>query len=97
MNEKYIQALRDAIRNTHKCASRFVETVPVKEELNGQTVWEGKVELFDLAGNPNAAQCFAWGYKDDAGRWQYMAVLKNGPVDSARKAIQAFLASQKKS
>src|SRR5215813_13172456 len=26
----------------------LIETVPVKETFNGQTVWNGKVEVFDL-------------------------------------------------
>jgi hypothetical protein len=40
MNEKYIQALRDAIRHTHGCASRFVRSEPVKEAFEGKTVYE---------------------------------------------------------
>ena len=48
MNEKYIQALRDAIRHMHGCVSRYIETVPVKEDFKGQAAWEGDVEIFDL-------------------------------------------------
>jgi hypothetical protein len=94
MNEPYIQTLRDAIRHTHACVSRYVQTVPVKEEFNGQTVWDGSVEVFDLAGHPKARQCYAWGYKDDEGRWQYVAVLRTPPVDSPRQAVQAFIVSK---
>ena len=94
MNEPYIQALRDAIQHTHGCASRYVETKPVKEVFEGKTVWEGNVEVFDLAGHPKARQCYAWGYKDDEGRWQYVAVLRTPPVDSACQAVQAFIVSK---
>ena len=94
MNEKYIQALRDAIRHTHGCESRYIETVPVKEDFKGQTAWKGDVEVFDLAGHPKARQCYAWGYRDDSGRWQYVAVLKLPPVDSPQKAIQVYMLSQ---
>ena len=93
MNEKYIQALRDAIQHTHGCASRYVQTVPVKEELNGKIVWDGKVEVFDLARHPEARQCYAWGYKDDDGRWQYVAVLRMPPVDSPLAAVRAYIMS----
>jgi hypothetical protein len=96
MNEKYIQALRDAIVHTHGCASRFVRSEPVKEEFEGKTVWEGSVEVFDLSGHPTARQCYAWGFHDDAGKWQYVAVLQVPPVDSPQKAVQAYILSRGK-
>ena len=96
MNEKYIQALREAIQRTHGCASRYAQTVQVKEEFNVQTAWDGKVEVFDLARHPKAQQCYAWGYKDNTGKWQYVALLKVPPVDSPHKAVQAFMVSNSK-
>ena len=96
MNEKYIQTLRDAIRAKHGCVSRYSQTVSVKEELNGKTVWDGKVEVFDLAGHPKAAQAYAWGYEDQDGRKQYVTMLKVAPVDSAQRAIQAFVTNPQK-
>jgi hypothetical protein len=96
MNEPYIQALRDAIRHMHGCASRFVKTVSVKETFQEKTVWEGDVEIFDLAAHPQARQCYAWRFKDDDGRWQYVAVLKVGPVDSPLRAVQAYIVAQAK-
>ena len=44
----YIEELQDVIRKLHGTDSTHVETVPVKEVFNGQTVWEGEVEIFDL-------------------------------------------------
>ena len=96
MNEKYIQALRDAIRHSHGCASRYVETVPVKEEFGGQIVWDGDVAIFDLAGHPEGHQCYAWGFRDDSGKWQYVTVLKVHPADTPRKAVQAYITTQHK-
>jgi hypothetical protein len=96
MNEKYIQTLRDAIKVKHGCVSRYSQTISVKEEVDGKTVWEGKVEVFDLAGHPKAAQAYAWGYDDQEGRKQYVTVLKAAPVDSAQRAIQAFIANGQK-
>ncbi len=85
MNEKYIQMLRDTIKAKHGCVSRYSETIAVKEELDGKTIWEGKVEVFDLAGHPKAAQAYAWGYDDHDGRKQYVTVLKATPIDSAAR------------
>ena len=92
----YIERLRDAIRHTHGCASAYVETVSVKETFKGKTVWEGEVEVFDLTGHATARQCFAWGFQDDGGRWQYVAVLRVKGVDTPLKAVQAYIVSQSK-
>jgi hypothetical protein len=70
-----------------------METVVVKEEFNGKPVWEGNVEVFDVAGHPKARQCYAWGFKDDDGRWQYVAVLKIHPADSPINAVRAYIIS----
>jgi hypothetical protein len=44
--------LGKAIEQQHGGAARFVQSVPVHETFQGQTVWEGIVHVFDLAGNP---------------------------------------------
>ena len=48
MPTKEITELKDAIRETHGCESLHVESVPVKEVFEGETAWEGTVEVFDL-------------------------------------------------
>jgi hypothetical protein len=96
MSEYYIEALQDAIRKTHGCASSFVESVKVTEIFKGQTVWDEEVEVFNLNGHNIAKQCYAWGYEPHPASMQYVAVLKLPPVDSPQKAVQAFILSQQK-
>jgi hypothetical protein len=36
---------------------------PVHETFQGQTVWAGEVEVFDLVGHPKAKRCYAWAHK----------------------------------
>jgi hypothetical protein len=48
---KEITELKDAIRATHGCESVHTESIPVKEVFEGQTAWEGTVEVFDLVGH----------------------------------------------
>lgn len=93
VNEKYIQALRNTIQQRHRCISRYILTVAVKSEISGQNGWQGNVEVFDLAGHPQARQCYAWGFKDESGHWQYVAILKVTPVDSPQKAVESHIAS----
>jgi hypothetical protein len=96
MTDRYIEALRDAIRHTHGCDSRHAGTVPVRETFQGKTVWDGSVEVFDLPDHPKARQCYAWGFQDDAGRWQYVAVLKIHPADSPQNAVRAYILAAKR-
>ena len=95
MRSEYIAALREAIQNTHGCDSTHADTVAVREAFNGQIVWDGEVEVFDLIDHASAAQCYAWGFQDDHGQWQYVAVLKTPPVSTALQAVQAYILSGK--
>ena len=39
-------------------------------------------------------QGYAWGFQDDAGHWQYVAVLKVPPVDTPQDAVRAYIISR---
>ena len=58
----YIEELQDAIRRLHVAEATHVETVPIKEEFQGQTIWEGEVEVFDLHGHPQTHRVYAWAH-----------------------------------
>ena len=87
----YIGQLIDAIHRLHGCEGTYVETVSVKETFEGQTVWDGDVEVFDIRGHPKAKRAYAWSHlagKDDKAT-RYVAVLELPPVDSAESAVRA--------
>lgn len=94
MINDYIIDLQHAIMQTHGCGSLHSATVPVTEVFEGKTVWQGDVEVFNLFGHPTASQCYAWGFKDDAAKWQYVAVLHTPPVDSPQAAVRAYIISR---
>ena len=50
----YIEELQQVIRNLHGCESQYVETVPVTETFQGETIWQGDVEVFEIRGHPTA-------------------------------------------
>ena len=89
----YIEELKDVIRRLHGVESTHVESVPVKETLQGKTVWEGLVEVFDLHGHPQATKAYAWGHDTDDPQKprRHVAVLHLGPVTSAVRAVQAAI------
>jgi len=95
MSEVSVQALKEAIRNLHGCEATWVESVPVKEEFEGQTVWEGTVQVFDLQAHPQATRCYAWSHAaDEAPKRRFVAVLHQGPVDSPQAAVRAAIVQE---
>jgi hypothetical protein len=76
-----IPALQDAIRHLEGVEARHIETVPVHETQNGQTVWQGEVEVFDLVGHPKAKRAYAWSHATEGTRRRFHVVLHSPPVD----------------
>ena len=86
-----IDELRDAIRELHGTDATHVETVPVKETFQGQTVWEGDVEVFDLADHPKASRVYAWSHGDPDNP-QHITVLQIPPATTPLRAVQVAIA-----
>ena len=89
-----IDELRDVIRELHGTDATHVETVPVKETFQGQTVWEGDVEVFDLADHPKASRVYAWSHEtnDPENPRQHVTVLQIPPATTPLRAVQVAIA-----
>ena len=81
------------IRQLHKCDATWLESVPVKEVFKGQTAWEGDVEVFTLAGHPQAKRCYCWSHSEPE---QFITILELPPVKSAQDAVKVGVAYQVK-
>jgi hypothetical protein len=91
-NVDYLSALESAIRIRHKCNPTHRQTVFVRVKTKDlETVWEGLVEEFDLAGHRTAKTCYSWGNIAPSGRSKIIAVLESTLLDSAEKAVQAAI------
>jgi hypothetical protein len=92
----YIAFLEKAIRELHGYAATHLETVPITERFQGQTVWEGEVEVFHLPEHPKTETLYAWGYSenDDERELKAVTVLAIPPITTPRRAVQAYIASQ---
>lgn len=91
----YIEELQEAIRKLHGAETTHVETVPVVETFQGQTVWEGEVEVFDLLDHPTASRIYAWSHDTDdpSNPRRHVTVLHLPPAITPRKAVQVSIAS----
>ena len=61
MSDDYIAELQAAFLHLHGCDAEYVETVPVVEEFQGETIWQGDVKVFDLVGHPKATSGYGLG------------------------------------
>jgi hypothetical protein len=87
-----IEALQKVILDLHGCTSKWIEPVPIEETFEGETVWEGVVQVFEIKGHPKATRCYGWSHGlDDSKKRRFFAVLHQGPVDSPEKAVRAAI------
>ncbi|MEE8363938.1 MAG: hypothetical protein V3S18_07705 [Dehalococcoidia bacterium] len=68
------------------------------ETLPGGTKWSGEVQVFTLIDHPAASRAYAWPHPTptDEGGVRYMAVLHEGPVDSAQAAVRAAIVAEQR-
>jgi hypothetical protein len=94
--EAPLEALMQAIEGLHGGKATWIESVPVKETFQSETVWEGIVQVFDLKDHPTASRCYAWSYVSDekSGKRKFFAVLHQGPVDSPQAAVRAAIVAE---
>jgi hypothetical protein len=93
LSKATIRTFREAIQRLHGCESTYVESVPVHETFEGQTVWDGIVHVFSLQGHSTATRAYAWAelLNDVTGKQRFVAVLHQGPVYSPNAAVQASI------
>jgi hypothetical protein len=66
--------------------------VEVFETFQGQTVWEGIVDVFYIKGNALATRCYTWSSPiEGSTKRKFFAVLHVPPVTSARDAVRAAI------
>jgi hypothetical protein len=95
----YIKELRETINRLHGVKAKHKESVPVKETFQGQTVWDGIVEVFEIKGHPKADKAYAWAHDtDDPLRpKRQVTVLHIPPVVSPETAVRAAIVQEYKS
>jgi hypothetical protein len=91
-----IEELRGAIHRLHGGEATHHASVPVKEAFNGQTVWDGIVEVFHLKGHPKTDMVYAWLHDtgDPEKPFTPVTVLHIDPVLSPIAAVRAFIVQE---
>src|ERR1035438_9715859 len=89
----HIQELRDVIHDLHGGTASHLESIPVTETFQGQTIWDGVVEVFHLKGHPKADKIYAWVHDTDDPKHprRHVTVLHIPPVVSPQTAVKAAI------
>jgi hypothetical protein len=84
--------LREAVERLHSGSATLAQSVPVRETFEGKTVWEGVVQVFDLAGHPTATRAYAWSSPiEGSTKRRLFAVLHAGRINSPLEAVRAAI------
>jgi hypothetical protein len=88
---EYIQRLQMVISQLHRCDSTWERSVPVVEEFQGRTVWDGDVEVFKV-NHPKTETAYAWSDADG----NFTAVLGVPPATDPRNAVKVSIVAASK-
>jgi hypothetical protein len=99
--------LKHTVESQHGGTATLVQSVPVTEtmkrrtESDGmtvmqeQTVWEGVVHVFDLAGHATAKRAYAWSSPiEGSTKRRFYAVLHTGSITGPLEAVRAAIVAE---
>lgn len=90
--------LKQTVQSQHGGTATFVQSVPVNETHKGQEVWNGAVQVYDLADSPSGAtRAYAWSYGLPDGKRRFIAVLQTGPITGPKEAVRAAIVAEARS
>src|SRR5579864_5591382 len=91
------KALEEAVEKMHGGSATLAQSVPVRETFDGNTVWEGVVHVFDLAGHPTATRAYAWSSPiEGSTKRRFFAVLHTARINSPLEAVRAAIVAEKR-
>jgi hypothetical protein len=97
MTEVSANQLANAIEGQHGGRARFIQSMPVREEFDGQVVAEGLVHVFDLVGHPIATRAYAWTSPiEGSTKRRFYTVLGKPPINSAADAVRAVIVAEQR-
>jgi hypothetical protein len=85
-----IERLKYAIEKKENCRAKHVQSLPIREKMESEVIWDGVVETFDLENHPTAKRAYAW-ERGTGKEPEYKIVLGISPVNSANDAVKAAI------
>ena len=88
-----ILSIKCAVEKNIGGMARHVTSTVVIEVFEGDLMWEGVVETFEVACNPNVKRCYGFTYRQDDSLG-YATIPETDEVNSPKMAVKAFIASR---
>ena len=88
-----ILSIKCAVEKNIGGMARHVTSTVVIEVFEGDLMWEGVVETFEVACNPNVKRCYGFTYRQDDSLG-YATIAETDEVNSPKLAVKAFVASR---
>jgi len=88
-----ILSIKCAVEKNIGGMARHVTSTAVIEVFEGDLIWEGVVETFEVACNPNVKRCYGFTYREDDSLG-YATIAETDEVNSPKLAVKAFVASR---
>ncbi len=88
---EYLEAIQDAIKKGYGLEATHIKTISVNFKHDGESIWDGEVEVFEIKGHAEAKQAYGWGFKKDDGAIEFVTVLEKPPVDGPETAVKYYL------
>ena len=90
-----LASIQAAERRSSTSQATFRDIVRVREEYEGEAVWDGEVFVFDLLDHPNAKVAYGWSDPVPGSENRcFYAVLHIGPVHSPEQAVRAAIVNE---
>jgi hypothetical protein len=86
-----INSLENAIRWLYKCQAVHIKTVFVDERFEGQIIWQGEVEVFQIDGLARVSRCYVIKLEGNDGAFSPLFLLDQWPVTSLKTAVQTMI------
>jgi hypothetical protein len=90
MDAAGLPALIEAIRHLHGLEATWLESAPVVETHEGQTIWAGEVQVFAVE-HPKASRVYAWSRETEARKRRFHIVLGIPPVAGPERAVRVAI------
>jgi len=86
------EQFKQVVEKAFQCKARHIASKAIIEGFEGDVVWNGIVEVFDLTGHPEAKRCYAFYFVQDNGETVIKTVLGVPPIDSEVSAVRTAIA-----
>ena len=88
-----ILSIKCAVEKNIGGFARHITSTAVIEVFDGDLIWEGVVETFDVDCNPHVKRCYGFTYREDDSLG-YATIAETDEVNSPKLAVKAFVASR---